>query len=175
MNLADLLQGGSLVAVAVALVLTARQNRHLGAQTRQAIRQSALAGDSLAQTGHHSLVDQITHNTTALIGTDPELCAWFLGSRGFPPASADSNKRYFLLFTRLDSHEAIYLSHVDRSIGHEVWLGWRTVMELDAATPEFAEIWPAAKVSYSPRFAEYVDGVLAQQRSTAVPPLASQP
>jgi hypothetical protein len=105
-----------------------------------------------------------------LITSEPDLLAWFLESRGIPPGSAETNKRYLLMYLRMEVHEASYLAHLDGSLSDDVWSGWRRVIELDSATPEFLAIWPVVRDSYSARFGQYVNETIARRAPTVPPP-----
>lgn len=160
MSLADALQTISLVAVAITIGLSALQNRHAARQTREIARQSTLAQNALAQAVYHqTIVGQGSTYVTNLLTNEPELLAWFLRSRGFPPATAEINKRYMLLFLRLEVHEASYLAHLDGTLPDDVWLAWHRVIELDAATVEFGVVWPVVRAMYSARFVAFLEGL----------------
>jgi hypothetical protein len=154
MSWGDLVQTITLVTVAITIALSARQSR-------EAARQSALAHNALGQSAHQTMVGHGAAYLASMMTDEPELIAWFLATRGIPPASAVTNKRYMLMFLRMDAHEATYLAYLDGSLQPDVWAGWRRVIELDAQTPEFRTVWRVVSDSYSRRFVELLDRMLA--------------
>jgi hypothetical protein len=156
MSLADWLQTLSLVIVAATVAITAWQSRHVAAQSREVTRQSALAATALGQAAHQTLVGHGAGYLSSMLSDEPDLLAWFLASRGLPTGDPEANKRYMILFQRLEVHETTYLSYVRGLLSEDVWRGWRRVIELDAATPEFTVVWPIVADTYSRRFGGFV-------------------
>lgn len=162
MSLADLLQTVSLGAVAITIGLSAIQNRHAAAQSREAAQQSKLAQSDVKQAAHQNTVGHSASFLASLATSETDLLAWFLQSRGIPPASVKTNLRYMLMYLRMEVHETTYLAHLDGALPGDVWGGWERVIALDAATSEFRAIWPIVSDSYAARFGEYIDSVISR-------------
>jgi hypothetical protein len=160
-RLSDILQAVSLLAVAITLALSVIQNYYSSVQTRQLARQSALAQSALVQASHQALVLGNSGVLANLMTRDQDLMAWFLASRGIPVGAPEANRRYMLMFLRMEVHEATYLAHLDGTLHADVWEGWRTVIELDTRTPEFRTVWQIVGNTYAARFAVFVNGILA--------------
>jgi hypothetical protein len=163
-DVGDLLQTISLSAVAITIGLSVVQNRHVAAQTREAVQQSRLAQSDLKQAAHLNTVANSSLYLAQLASSDPGMLEWFLASRGIPPATAEINKRYMLMYLRMEVHETTYIAYLDGALHKDVWGGWERVIELDLATAEFRAVWAVVRDSYAQRFGDYVEALIKASR-----------
>lgn len=165
MNLGDVVQVISLLAVIMALLLSVWQNR-------EAARQSASALASLRQATHEELVRYGADFTYDALIRDGELLAWFLASRGFTPSGEVENRKRLFLWVRLDMHEANYHAFRIGAITEDVWQDWLPSVVLDLAMPEAPEVWKTVRSVFSAKFVVLVDDVLAARAATTAEPSA---
>jgi hypothetical protein len=166
-SLTDIFQVISLAVVAIALFLTVWQNRQLAKQTAETARQASFAAAAVRQASYQEATRRGVDFTTAAIGQDPDLLAWFLESRGFLTSSATENRRRLYIWTRIDIHEMVYLERLEGLTPDNVWVGWRRALELDATTIAFAEVWGVVKSHYATDFAAHVDQLLDRRNQAA--------
>ncbi|MBG0562970.1 hypothetical protein [Actinoplanes aureus] len=165
MDLSDALQTFSLAAVAVALLLNYRQARATGMQAAETAKQVQISSSLLKQEVARNLDHYATEFNVPFLVSDERLLAWFLGTRGIPIGSHTENLRSLFLFNRIDVHASTYAGYRSRLLEEDVWNGWRRVVELDVATPEFQVLWPHVRDQYSSQVVELIETVLREQRA----------
>jgi hypothetical protein len=157
MTSGDWIQAATLVAVAVALLLNVRQNREVARQTQELTLQNATIAASLQQSAHQAMISVPSANRAALLRDNPELLAWHMTLRGYPPGTYHQNLRRLFILSKLDVHELTFISYSDGLLAEDIWLGWRNVIAEDFTDPDFVESWATAKHLYAPSFVGYVD------------------
>jgi hypothetical protein len=160
-SLSDLIQVLSLLFLAGALLLSARQGR-------QMIRQSAAMAGELFNDVSTSLMQAHTDQRTTIFLDDPELLAWHLASRGYRSTTSLENKQRLYALVKFDTLESIHLRHVRGTVDDAIWSGWLQVLRVDLRVPVFAEVWENGQQFYEQSFARMVDSLLEEQKSTLV-------
>ncbi|HZM78519.1 MAG TPA: hypothetical protein VFC19_22560 [Candidatus Limnocylindrales bacterium] len=158
MKFADIVQAVSFLAVIIALMLSVWQNK-------EAARQTSSVVASLRQATHEELIRHGLDFTYEALTKDPELLAWFLTSRGFPPGNEAENRKRLFLFARFDMHDATYHAFITGATAEDVWCDWLPTVRLDLAMREAPAVWNAIRSVFSPNFAAVIDDLLAEQAS----------
>jgi hypothetical protein len=159
-QLIDLLQLISLIAVVVTLLATLAQTRQVARQTRELSHQTRSLQGSLEQSIYQSVNSAHDEYRTALMKDDRHMLRWYLSTRGYAVSSHQENKRTLYVIIKLETHEGIYLSHIDGTLRQSVWEAWLEVLRVDLEMPHFRSTWPAAKRFYAKPFAEFVDELM---------------
>jgi hypothetical protein len=158
----DLLQALSLALVAGALAFSAWQARTAARQSREATRQTALTGVAVRQVISQETTRHRVDFTFTALKDDPEMTAWFLGSRSLPVSDILTNKVTLWLYAKLDVHQSMHMQHSARTIPEEVWTDWVQTLRLDVTSDQFGKIWPIARSYYPEPFVAFVDLVRTQ-------------
>ena len=162
MRLSDLLQVVSLAAVVVALLFNYGQTREAANQAKEASRQVIVSTSALKRGAYQELTGYAATFNSVLFNSGPDLLAWFLSSRGIPTSSHEQNLRHMYIFVRMDVHESVFMSRMEQLLEDDVWVGWKKVIEADAATPEFRTVWSVAEKFYAVRFATFVNTLIRE-------------
>jgi hypothetical protein len=163
----DWIQAATLIAVAVALLLSSRQNREVARQTRALSEQNTLIDASLRHGAYQAMVSQAHGLRLAIVRDNPELLAWHLSCRGLTPGDRDQNVRLLFILLKLDSHELNFVSHSEGLLTDDVWAGWLNVLKADFADVDFLNAWGPVRHLYAPSFAAFVDTLI---RESGQPP-----
>jgi hypothetical protein len=97
---------------------------------------------------------------TAFMKDDRRMLRWYLSARGYRTSTHENNKRTLYVIIKLETHEGLYLSHMDGILRQSIWEAWLEVLKADLRIPEFRSTWPAAKRFYAKPFADFVDGLM---------------
>lgn len=150
MSLSNWLQTVSLLGVAIALLMNARQIREMTSQAHSMLR-------SLEQSAYQQQIRTHADYRALFFKDDARLLSWHLHTRGYTALSHRRNKRSLYVLVKLDEHEANYLSYTGGLLAENVWQAWHEVIKADFGVPEFREVWTNAKRFYVASFAQFID------------------
>lgn len=113
-------------------------------------------------------------NHQAVIAMDLDKNAWFRdpefaalyeqalsGAGPLTPGQA-RQVRTFVADT-MNGWEFAFLTHADGMMNDTLWLGWDGFYRRNMRDEPFRQFWSQGRDSFSPAFAAYVDGVLAER------------
>lgn len=153
MNLSEWFQAISLLGVALALLMNARQIRDMASQARSMSR-------SLEQSAYQQQLRSHADYRSLFFKDDARLLSWHLRTRGYTTKSHGWNKRCLYALIKLDEHEANYVSYTEGLLPEGVWAAWYEVMKADFAIYEFRETWHNAKRFYEASFVKFIEELI---------------
>jgi hypothetical protein len=160
MNIPELLQSISLLAVTATLIISVVQNRQALRQTSELSRQTDSIKKSLEQSAYQEL--NTTHDAyrIAFLKDDAAMLRWYLATRGYATSTPQHNRRTLYIMMKLDNHEENFINHRDGLLPEEIWKGWHEVLNADVKIPEFRRTWINARRFYSASFVDFVDTLM---------------
>jgi hypothetical protein len=129
-----------------------------GYQVRQAIRQTNVMQHEVLG----ALVGTFTDNWITFFLDHPDLCAWFLQTRGYAVTTVEENRRRLYALVRFNTHEGIYLQRALRGLRKQSWVAWTNVLRADLQVAEFREVWVNARRFFDLDFVRHVDRLLEE-------------
>lgn len=150
MPVAELVQIGSLLVVATALVFNAIQVRLLA-------RQNQTLTGTAEKSAYDALAATQAQSRVTFFIDDPALLEWYLTTRGVPSCGEERNKRVLYAMYKFDLHEYNYVNHRRGHLEADVWTSWQGVVERDLAVEEFRYVWRHARTWYVRQFVQYID------------------
>ncbi len=168
MQLIDLLQLISLIAVVITLLVTLMQTRQVARQTRELSYQTKSLQGSLEQSIYQSVNSAHDEYRTMLMKDDRRMLSWYLSTRGYAISNHQENRRTLYVIIKPETHEGIYLSYMDGLLRQNVWEAWQEVLKADLKIPHFRSTWPAAKRFYAKLFTDFVDELMLNSSATRI-------
>ncbi len=147
-----IVQAGSLLVVALALIISAIQLNHSARQTRVLTQTMA---DSVRE-ARGSAVMQLS----AMLQDNPDVLRWHLRARGYPQWAIEDNRTIFAVL-RLQIHESTHLAVATRAGRLPLQDEWLTTLRADLSDSFYRALWPFVRRLYSSHFARIVDDIIA--------------